>query len=76
MTTGTVKSFNPSRGYGFIKTEGGADVFVHLSVVRTAGFSDLRKGQKVSFEIFDNQGKAATKNLQIKGLSKTIQGII
>ncbi len=67
MTTGTVKSFNPSRGYGFIKTEGGADVFVHLSAVRTAGFRDLRKGQKVSFEIFDNQGKAAAKNLQING---------
>ena len=65
MTTGTVKSFNPSRGYGFIKTEGGADVFVHLSAVRTAGFRDLRKGQKVSFEIFDNQGKAAAKNLHI-----------
>ena len=60
MTTGTVKSFNPSRGYGFIKTEGRADVFVHLSAVRTAGFRDLRKGQKVS-EIFDNQGKAAAK---------------
>ena len=56
MTTGTVKSFNPSRGYGFIKTEGGLDVFFHHSAVRTAGFRDLRTGQKVSFEIFDNQG--------------------
>jgi CspA family cold shock protein len=65
MTTGTVKSFNPSKGYGFIKTESGTDVFVHLSAVRTAGFRDLRKGQKVSFEIFDNQGKAAAKNLRI-----------
>jgi cold shock CspA family protein len=67
MTTGTVKSFNPSKGYGFIKTEGGADVFVHLSAVRTAGFRDLRKGQKISFEIFDNQGKAAARNLHING---------
>jgi CspA family cold shock protein len=61
MTTGTVKSFNPSRGYGFIKTEGGLDVFF-ISAVRTAGFRELRKGQKVSFEIFDNQGKAAAKS--------------
>ena len=38
MTTGTVKSFNPSRGYGFIKTEGGAHVFVHLSAVRDRRF--------------------------------------
>jgi Cold shock proteins len=65
MTTGTVKSFNRSKGYGFIKTEGGADVFVHLSAVRTAGFRDLRKGQKVSFEIFDNQGKAAARDLHM-----------
>ena len=65
MTTGTVKSFNPSRDYGFIKTEGGADVFVHLSAVRTAAVRDLRKGQNVSFEIFDNQGKAAARNLHI-----------
>ena len=65
MTTGTVKSFNRSNGYGFIKTEGGADVFVYLTAVRTAGFRDLRKGQEVSFEIFDNQGKAAARNLHI-----------
>jgi cold shock CspA family protein len=74
MTTGTVKSFNPSRGYGFIKAEGGADFFVHLSAVRTAGFRDLRKGQKVSFEIFDNQGRAAAKNLQINGPAEDDSG--
>ena len=66
MATGTVKSFNSSKGYGFIKTDAsGADVFVHLSVVKEAGLADLRKGQKISFEIFDNQGKAAAKNLHI-----------
>jgi cold shock protein len=66
MTAGTVKSFNASKGYGFIKMDtGGADVFVHRSAVRTAGCKDLRKGQKVSFEIFDNQGNAAAKNLRI-----------
>jgi len=66
MATGTVKSFNPAKGYGFIKTDTiGADVFVHLSAVREAGLAELRKGQKISFEIFDNQGKAAAKNLHI-----------
>lgn len=64
MATGTVKSFNRAKGYGFIRTDlGGKEVFVHLSVVKRAGLADLRKGQKVSFEIFDNQGKAAAKNL-------------
>ena len=62
MATGTVKSFNPAKGYGFIKTDtGGVEVFVHLSAIREAGLADLRKGQKISFEIFDNQGKAAAK---------------
>ena len=66
MVTGTVKSFNPAKGYGFTKADtGGAEVFVHLSAVREAGLADLRKGQKISFEIFDNQGKAAAKNLHI-----------
>lgn len=69
MTTGTVKSFNPAKGYGFIKTDTiGADVFVHLSAVRQAGLAELRKGQKITFEIFDNQGKAAAKNLHIDGV--------
>jgi cold shock CspA family protein len=66
MTTGIVKSFNPAKGYGFIKTDTiGVDVFVHLSAVRQAGLAELRKGQKISFEIFDNRGKAAAKNLHI-----------
>jgi cold shock protein len=64
MAIGTVKSFNSAKGYGFIRTDtGGAEVFLHLSAVREAGLPDLRKGQKISFEIFDNQGKAAAKNL-------------
>jgi len=69
MATGTVKSFHPSKGYGFIQQDsGGRDVFVHLSVVQMAGLTDLRKGQKLSFEIFDNQGKPAAKNLRIHGV--------
>jgi cold shock CspA family protein len=71
MATGTVKSFNRSKGYGFIRTDsGGKEVFVHLTAVQKAGLADLRKGQKISFEIFDNQGKAAAKNLCV---SKTMK---
>jgi CspA family cold shock protein len=68
MATGTVRSFNYSKGYGFIQVDsGGADVFVHSAAVRNAGLADLRIGQKMSFEIFDNEGKAAAKNLHING---------
>jgi CspA family cold shock protein len=63
MATGTVKSFNRLKHYGFIRTESGKEVFVHLSAVQKAGLTDLRKGQKISFEIFENQGKAVAKNL-------------
>ncbi len=66
MATGTVKSFNPSKGYGFIRTDsGGKDVFVHFSAVQEAGLANLRKGQKLNFDIFDNQGKAAARNLRV-----------
>jgi CspA family cold shock protein len=65
--TGTVKSFNRSKGYGFIRADsGGKDVFVHLSAVQKAGLIGLWKGEKLSFEIFDNQGKEAAKNLRMK----------
>ena len=63
MATGIVKSFNRSKGYGFIRTESGKEIFVHLSAVQKAGLANLRKGQKLSFEIFENRGKAAAKNL-------------
>lgn len=66
MATGTVKSFNPSNGYGFIRMDsGGKDVFVHFSAVHEAGLANLRKGQKLNFDIFDNQGKAAARNLRV-----------
>jgi CspA family cold shock protein len=75
MTTGTVKSLNASKGYGFIRMDtGGADVSVHCSAVRKAGFKDLRKGQKVSFEIFDNQGKTAAKNLRKVSDGRRVRG--
>ena len=52
MTTGTVKWFSAQKGFGFITPEnGGTDAFVHISAVERAGVSDLREGQKVSFEL-------------------------
>jgi CspA family cold shock protein len=67
MTTGTVKFFNATKGFGFITPEsGGTDVFVHISAVERAGMRSLVEGQKVSFEVVkDNRnGKSAAENLQ------------
>jgi CspA family cold shock protein len=51
MTTGTVKFFNPTRGFGFISPEDGSkDAFVHISAVERAGLTSLSEGQKVSYE--------------------------
>lgn len=52
MTTGTVKWFNESKGFGFITpAEGGSDVFVHFSAIKSEGFKTLAEGQSVSFEV-------------------------
>ena len=65
MPQGTVKWFNPTKGYGFIAPEtGGKDVFVHISAVQKAGLRSLNEGQKVDFEIEQQQnGRAAAVNL-------------
>lgn len=56
MSTGKVKWFNANKGYGFITPDdGGADLFVHHSEIKTAGFASLEEGQKVEFEV--GQGK-------------------
>lgn len=56
MAIGTVKWFNPDKGFGFIQPEsGGADVFVHISAVERAGMRSLQEGQKVSFELEKDQ---------------------
>ena len=65
MPNGTVKWFNPTKGYGFIAPEtGGKDVFVHISAVQKAGLRTLNEGQKVGFEVEQQQnGRAAAVNL-------------
>ena len=66
MATGTVKWFNPSKGYGFIEPdEGGKDVFVHISAVEQAGIERLSDGQKISFEIVESRGKDAAGDLKL-----------
>ena len=67
MTTGTVKFFNTTRGFGFIEPEDGSkDAFVHISAVERAGLSSLAEGQKVSYELQPGQnGKSSAENLSI-----------
>jgi cold shock protein len=67
MARGTVKWFNSQKGYGFIQpTDGGRDVFVHISAVERAGLSSLNEGQQIEFEIEDNRGKSSAVNLKAK----------
>ena len=65
MATGTVKWFNPDKGYGFISREGGDDLFVHFSEIQSEGFKTLDEGQKVSFEeAMGNNGKKQATNVR------------
>ena len=65
MSNGSVKWFNPTKGYGFIEPEDGTkDVFVHISAVQNAGLTGLREGQKVEYELVEGQnGKSSAENL-------------
>ncbi|HEX2858907.1 MAG TPA: cold-shock protein [Alphaproteobacteria bacterium] len=67
MPKGTVKWFNPTKGYGFIQpADGGKDVFVHISAVERSGIDQLREGASVEFEIVSGQGgKQAAENLKL-----------
>ncbi len=66
--TGTVKWFNPTKGFGFVvPDQGGKDVFVHISAVEKAGLKTLNEGQKVEYELQENRGKEAAVNLRLIG---------
>jgi CspA family cold shock protein len=67
MATGTVKWFNPAKGFGFIEPEDGSkDAFIHISAVERAGLTSLNEGQKVSYELQSGQnGKTSAENLSI-----------
>ena len=68
MAKGTVKWFNPTKGYGFIQPQGGGgkDVFVHISAVERAGLSNLNEGQTIEYEVVAGRnGKESAENLKV-----------
>ena len=66
MAVGTVKWFNAQKGFGFIQpTDGGRDVFVHISAVERAGLGALQEWQKVRYEVITDRGKQAADHLSL-----------
>jgi CspA family cold shock protein len=65
VTTGQVKWFNESKGFGFLEQENGPDVFVHFSSIKAEGFKTLQEGQKVQFEIQDGQKGPQAANVTV-----------
>ena len=68
MTTGTVKWFNESKGFGFISpSDGGKDVFVHFSAIQGSGFKSLAEGQEVTFDVEDGPKGPQATNVTTEG---------
>jgi CspA family cold shock protein len=66
MASGIVKWFNAQKGYGFIQpSDGGRDVFVHVSAVERAGLSTLNEGQKINYDLVTEKGKTSAANLSV-----------
>ena len=66
MASGTVKWFNATKGFGFIMpSDGGKDVFVHITAVQAAGLRGLNEGQALSYEVTTERGKIAAANLKL-----------
>ncbi|WP_334361437.1 MULTISPECIES: cold-shock protein [unclassified Bradyrhizobium] len=66
MHKGSVKWFNPTKGYGFIKPAGGEkDVFVHISAVERAGLTTLNENQHIEYDLVENRGKTSAENLKV-----------
>jgi CspA family cold shock protein len=65
MATGTVKWFNAEKGFGFITQDGGDDLFVHYSAIRSDGFKALEEGQKVEFEVAQGLKGAQAENVRV-----------
>ena len=64
MTTGKIKWFNTTKGYGFIEQEGSKDVFLHVSALEEAGIDTLKEGEEIEFEIGENKGKENAVNIK------------
>jgi CspA family cold shock protein len=62
MAQGTVKWFNKTKGYGFISSDSGEDIFVHYSAIQSDGFKQLKDGERVEFTVVDGKkGPSASK---------------
>jgi cold shock protein len=67
MATGTVKWFNPDKGFGFIQPDDGSkDAFVHISALDKAGLNNLKEGQRISYDLASEKGKTSAVNLKLE----------